>query len=387
MSESIGGSTIDASPGDDGLERAIRARLRSVNSGNYRKNNESVLRVFANFLRVERGVTSVDEISVIDCRRYAQWLGDVVAGDLSRWNASTDRELSAASASRRGAYFAIPRAWLSWCVDDELIDSNPARPSRVKDELPTDTERPDRQYWHREDRDAILRYVDERAHEALTAEDGDGPELAFRDRALVATLALTGVRGAEVFSDPAEPRRTGLAWADVDLETGVAEVLGKSFERETVSLVDDVVTALDRLRRVQDPPTDDWPVFPTAHRPTLARVVRERLAATGVDAEAELDDRGVDEALREYEIVPPALSKNGARSVMKRLCESAGVHVDGEYLKPHGGRRGLGHQLYDASAELSQEVLRHRSIETTHRSYREARAEERRERIDEALDR
>src|SRR6056297_3326363 len=92
------------------------------------------------------------------------------------------------------------------------------------------------------------------------------------------------------------------------------------------------------------------------------------------------------EVLREHGIAPPALSKNGARSLMKQLCDAADVDIDGEYLKPHGGRRGLGSDLYAQDAELAQELLRHESIATTHQSYREQNVIERRERLERALD-
>jgi hypothetical protein len=50
------------------------------------------------------------------------------------------------------------------------------------------------------------------------------------------------------------------------------------------------------------------------------------------------------------------------------------VDVDGEYLKPHGERRALGDVLYgEVSPASAQEVLRHRSVETMHASYRERR--------------
>lgn len=40
---------------------------------------------------------------------------------------------------------------------------------------------------------------------------------------------------------------------------------------------------------------------------------------------------------------------------MKRLCEQADVNVDGDYLKPHGARRGLDRELYaNGHAELAQ---------------------------------
>jgi hypothetical protein len=47
---------------------------------------------------------------------------------------------------------------------------------------------------------------------------------------------------------------------------------------------------------------------------------------------------------------------------MKRLCDAADLDIDSEYLKPHGGRRGLGSDLYAWNSELAQEFLQHESI-------------------------
>lgn len=56
---------------------------------------------------------------------------------------------------------------------------------------------------------------------------------------------------------------------------------------------------------------------------------------------------------------------------MRRICEEAGITLDGEhdYLTPHGGRRGAGDVLYREDSVLAQTALRHRSIETTKDSY------------------
>jgi len=381
----------DANPGEgvgeSTMDTAVQARLDALEAGNYRANTELVLGEFAEFLREKRGVDELEELTVLDCRRYAQHLRSRVA--------DSDDALSAASAHANGPYFTIVRAFLSWCVDDERLDANPARPNRVRDALPEYHGNRDRQFWSPEARDALLDALDERVRVELdTREDGatnhdDLDPTPFRDRAVVAVLAFTGVRGAEVFADPRDEHRDGLRWGDVDLDRGVARVLGKTRECQSVALTDGVVDALDRYRRVLAPPTDEWPVFPTRHRPSLAGAAREGLADRGwseAEIETALDEHGLTELLRRHGIAPPALSKNGARNLMQRLCESVGVDVDGEYLKPHGGRRALGDRLYAADAELAQETLRHESIETTHDAYREQNAVERRERIEDVLD-
>jgi|APHM01.1.fsa_nt_gi hypothetical protein len=71
---------------------------------------------------------------------------------------------------------------------------------------------------------------------------------------------------------------------------------------------------------------------------------------------------------------------------MKQLCDAPDLDIDGEYLKPHGDRCGLGSNLYAQDAELPQELLRHESIETSYESYREQNVTKRRERPEQALD-
>lgn len=153
-------------------------------------------------------------------------------------------------------------------------------------------------------------------------------------------LALSGARGAELFNDPRDEHRNGLRWRDVNLEDGVATVFGKTREQQSIPLTDRVLDALERYYAVLNPVTADWPVFPTRHHPSIAAAVRDGLTDRGWDpAEIErvFEDASGQELLREHEITPPPLSKNGGRSLMKRLCEDADVTIDGEYLKPHGG--------------------------------------------------
>ena len=330
-----GGSTAETD-----LEATIEARLASLDSGNYRANNRLVLDAFKNYLENQREVTSLEDLEVIDCRRYAQWLRERVNDD--------EDPLSAASAHANGPYFTIVRAFLGWCVDDERIESNPARPNRVKEALPEHHGDHDRQFWSTDAREALLDFVGGRAH-AVLDESADDRERAFRDRALVTMLALTGARGAELFADPRDEHRNGLRWDDIDLGRGIAVVFGKTRERQLIPLTDRVVESLERYRTVLSPADEDWPVFPTRHHPSLAKAAEGGLEGRGWntdDIEATLKSTTSMEILREHEITPPALSKNGARSLMNRLCEAADVDIDGEYLKPHGGRRGLGSDLY-----------------------------------------
>lgn len=365
------------STAETGIDRAIQARLDALDSGNYRANNELILRGFSDWLARERDVTDLEALSVLDCRRYAQ--------HLRRRAQDPDDTLSGESAV--GPYFTVVRAFLSWCVDDERLDANPARPNRVKEALPESHGDHDRQFWGREERDALLSHANERVHRLF--DTGNNARVwAYRDRATVSMLALSGARGAELFADPRDDHRDGLRWRDVDLDRGIATVFGKTRERQPIALVDEVVDYLDRYHRVLDPASDDWPVFPTAHTPTLASTLTDTLAGRGWgdDDIAAARENSTDlETMRRMGVAPPSLSKNGARSLLKRLCDEANIEIDGEYLKPHGGRRGIGHELYETSAELAQDQLRHESIETTHESYREQNVVERRSQLEDAL--
>ncbi|ELY81871.1 tyrosine-type recombinase/integrase [Natrinema pallidum] len=366
----------DATPGGTPIETAIQQYLDSVEAGNSRKNFQSTLATWRIWLRKERGVTSLENLDVLDCRRYARHLKQ----------RARDGDLKASTAT---TYYAYVRAFLTFCVADEHLDANPAKAKRATDELPEDLGDADRQFWREEERRAIMRYVDERVDHALDEKADVTRERAFRDRAIVYLLGLSGVRGAEVFAEPSDDKRTGITWGDVQLDAGAVRVLGKSREYEYAQLPERAATALERYRTVLDPLTDEWPVFPSAHAPSRYRAVREQLAHKGVpddEIETILERSDVDTVLREYDVVPPALSTNGARNLMKRLCEDADLDVDGDYLKPHGARRGLGHELYASGhAELAQSALRHASIETTHESYSDIQAAETAQEVDDLL--
>ncbi|WP_227356974.1 tyrosine-type recombinase/integrase [Haladaptatus salinisoli] len=357
------------------LADAMEEYLVSIEGGNYRANTESVLRQWVDWLARERGVARLDDVEVIDCRRYARHLKRRVRED----------DLKASTAH---TYYAYVRAFLGFCEADELIAQNPAAVSRAQAELPEDNADTDRQFWSERDRKAILAFMDRRVERAL---DGDGVsrERAYRDRALVRLLALSGVRGAEVFRDPGDEKRTGIEWRDVDVEGGAVRVFGKSREYEYAQLPRKAAEALERYRRVSEPPTPRFPVFPTDHAPSKYRAAREQLGEEHSDERVEriLDANDIDDVVREHGVVIPAISTRGARNLMKRLCEEAGLDIDGEYLKPHGARRGLGHQLYsEGHAELAQSALRHASITTTHESYSNIRATETAERVDDVLE-
>ena len=94
----------------------------------------------------------------------------------------------------------------------------------------------------------------------------------------------------------------------------------------------------------------------------------------------------VDDVLREYNIAPPAITTDGMRSRMQTLCEDADVEIDGEYLKLHGARRGIGDEVFRKDRGLAQDLLRHKSLSTTKEAYSHIAAEERGEQVSDLLD-
>jgi len=151
-------------------------------------------------------------------------------------------------------------------------------------------------------------YVDERAREAIDADGTDAFE-EVRDRALVAMLAYSGVRGAEVLADYRDDRRNGLRWHSADLENGVITVLGKSQKTEETALPEQAVEPLRRLETLLDPPAEGWPVFPSRHPPSLYDVI--------ADAGHEKPDGDPWGYVLRNGIEPPSMSTSGARTLLK----------------------------------------------------------------------
>ena len=170
--------------------------------------------------------------------------------------------------------------------------------------------------------------------------------------ALVFVLAYTAVRVGELLRDPDDSRRRGVRWEDIDLEDGSMDVYRKKQQWDAASLPDPVISPLLNYRRLMDPPTERWPVFPTFDQRTLANLVREELADRGESPETIQERRDAYArdllfALAE-DIRPQSITTDGARSILKRLTGAAGIEIaypKHEYLAPHGGRRGMGELL------------------------------------------
>lgn len=339
------------------LERKAVGDPNGPGAGSYASNAASILRRWAEWLAREHGVTAVESLAVDHMRAYAQDLDERTVRD--EYTASTAR-----------TYFAVVRAFLSWCTAEELVDANPAATETATAALPTDDGRSPRQFWSPDQRRALEAAVRRRTLEAAGA-DRDERLGRLREYAMVAVLAHTSVRGAELFRVPEDERRDGATWADVDFYRGTIRVLGRSQRVEDARLPGAARTPLRRYRIVLDPPTIDWPLFPTRHAPSIASRVRSTLQERGY-GEDEIESLSAGktaiELAREYAIAPPAITTEGARSILRRLCESADIGVDGDYLKPHGAGRGLGEERYRRDPTTSRTALRQPSIAITDRS-------------------
>lgn len=328
-----------ATPGADPLEDQAQARLEDLNSGKYRQNTDYVLHRFANWCR-DRGVAHVEDVDAKLCRRYARGLSrDVDEGNVSKATAHQ--------------YWAYVRSFLSWAVREQLLETNPADTNEAEEPLPEEGSSNDQQFWTARERKAICVTADRRVDEALE-DDGTDPDVAYRDRALIYTLAWSGCRGAELVRESADEERDGIVWDDIDLEKGIVEVMGKSRSTEQAPLLSPAHEPLQKWRTRADPEDDDA-VFSR-----LDPVARGRDAAS------------------------PAITTESLRTTLAELCETSDYRFD-RVLKPHGARRGLGHELYEESAELAQEALRHKTIETTHDSYRDEQAAQTRRSAEDVL--
>jgi len=291
-----------------------------------------------------------------------------------------DQTLAMSTAER---YFAYVSACLSFGVRQGMIDRNPALSDTASESLPQQQRsgRTDQQFWSQAQREAIVSFVDEEADSL----DPDAPDrwLNIRNKALVRVLAYSGVRGAEILSHPKDDRdgRNGLRWMNLDLDAGTILIFGKSQAWERTPIPSKCIDAISELKQTQAPATTDWPVFATGHSPSLFRTARDQL---GTQYDRLVADVSGDiwELYRVHSLTPPALTTGGARQVMQRLTEKAGIEVEDGYLKLHGGRRGLGDLLYRIDRGHAQDILRHKDLATTQEAYQHIDAEERREQLD-----
>jgi len=169
---------------------------------------------------------------------------------------------------------------------------------------------------------------------------GDTPR-GVRDRALLATALLTGLRAAEL---------VGLTWGDVSLDRARIRLVGKGRKLAEVAIPNQAVDALVAWRDLAETETEtpvrlDAPVF---------------CSATFVG--------GLRGAKRAYQFDWTRTASTAlTRSVLARRAAQAGIG----HVAPHDLRRSFAGFLDDRGIDLRtiQTALRHRSADTTIRCY------------------
>ena len=366
-----------------------KGKGRGGEGGNYRRNAARELDRFAEWAAGERGDEDWTGITPKDVDRDPTFadLEERIFREYAR-HLSGDRGLKQNTVQ---TYYAYISAWCGWCVNEGYLEAHYAQRASATAPLPDDDGRKpgDQQAWTPEQRHALTRYVDEQARESIEAYTTLPDEVdpldkqraryaalkAARDRALVVVLAYTAVRVGELLRDSDDPRRRGVRWEDLSLEDGSMDVYRKKQQWDAASLPQPVISPLRSYRKLLDPPTERWPVFPTLDQRTLAELVQEELADRGEQSEAIEGLR--DEYARDLllaldeDIRPPSITTDGARSMLQRLTEAAEIDIDHpkhDYLAPHGGRRGMGEVLvrafgYTVAARYldnSEEMVRER---------------------------
>jgi integrase len=357
------------------VEEWVQKKSKPGGGGNYAREADRVLTTFIDW--TPDSVETVRDVSRRTMMQYAEHLhrrADARVADPDDEAGITGRTAQ--------QYYALVRAFFTYCVKWGYREENPAEHKPAMEELPDASLGADsnhQQFWSPRERTAFIQYVDKRAHDAISERGSDAVEEA-RDRALVYLFAYSGARSAELLRDPNDSRRTGVTWADVDPEAGVIRVLGKSQTAgEEVQLPSQARPAVERYRRILDPPTEEWPVFPTRHVPSLYECARSELSERVDGLESELEANGPEAVLRRYEIPPPSITTETVRNIFRRLCKEGEIPVEGEheYLKPHGARRGAGEALYRAEgASAAQRALRHEDPSTTSKMYSHIEASE-----------
>lgn len=342
-------------------------------SGTYVRDLERVVPKWIGWMQ-DRGVETLDRLDEKHLAAYAEYLARRESVD----------GIAAATAHK---YYNLVSAYLTYCRKWGEIDDNPAQAALPQESLPDRTggTSKNQQFWSPQQRQQLVAYVDDQAAAAID-EDGSDAVAEVRDRAFVTLIGYSAVRGAEILRVPRgadqRPDRQGATWSDLDLTDETIDVLGKSQEHEQAPLTDKPVAALERWQAVLDPATDEWPLFPTMHAPTLWRDLGEQLDERGRDDGTDLLDPYDDpmDAYRQYNCVPPALTTEGGRSILKRLSDAAGVDTSDspkDYLTLHGARRGVGEMYYrEEGPAAAQRALRHADPSTTSEMYSHIEASE-----------
>jgi integrase len=339
-----------------------KGKGRGGDGGNYRRNAARELERFSEWAAGNRGNDGWTGVVSDDVNRRPTFsdIDEYVFREYARYLAG-EQDLKQNTVH---TYYHYISGWCGWCANEGYLEAHYARRASAVAPLPDEDGRKsgDQQAWTTEQRHGLTRHADERVHNTLetytTLSDGidslDRQRVryealkAVRDRALVFVLAYTAVRVGELLRDPNDPRRRGVQWSELSLEDGGMDVYRKKQQWDVASLPDPVITPLRNYRTLLNPPTERWPVFPTFDQRTLAALVQ-----------GELDESETLDQLREgyardfllaldKDIRPSSITTDGARSILQRLSNEAGIEIEHpkhDYLAPHGGRRGMGEIL------------------------------------------
>ena len=255
------------------------------------------LRRYEQFLRA-RGIDDPRSVGEGTVSEYVEYLGSLPVAD-------GDARLAPASIARG---LVAVRSFHRFCASEGLLDSDPSEQvgaPRVPQGIPKALDEPEI--------DAILHSV-----------VGDDPR-AQRDRAILEVLYATGVRISEL---------VGLDLADVDLDDGIARVIGKGDKERVVPM--------GRAARTE---------LRTYCGDGRLALRSSRVARRDADA-VFLNARG------------GRLTRQGCWQLVRRAGERAGL---GERLSPHVLRHSCATHMLDHGADIRvvQELLGHASVSTT----------------------
>lgn len=248
-----------------------------------------------------------------EVRRFLRWLieqhlanGNWLRPEVIEAYLAADRRRGNSPATIAGHYRAL-RGFFAWLVSRNYIAASPMtgmKPPHVPDKEPRRTEL-----------DEYIRLLDSIPQ---------GGWIDIRDRLIISTLFLCGVRRGECTSLTAADYRIPEHLLCVDGKTGVRLVpLLPAVEREYVAYVF---------------------CRPPSHVPQLL------IAANGAGNPR-----------------PTAVTGNGIYQMLRRRCRAAGVRN----LNPHAFRHGLAMHLLNKGGDMSlvQKVLGHAQISTTAKHY------------------
>ncbi len=255
------------------------------------------LRRYERFLRAA-GIDDPAAVGEATVSAYVEYLGHLPIGD-------GDERLAPASVARG---LVAVRSFHRFCAAEGLLETDPSEQvgaPRVPQGIPKALDEPEI--------DAILHSV-----------VGNDPR-AQRDRAILEVLYATGVRISEL---------VGLDLADIDLDDGIARVLGKGDKERVVP---------------------------------MGRAARAELRTYCADGRLAL--RSPRAARRDADAVflnarGGRLTRQGCWQLVRRAGERVGL---GERLSPHVLRHSCATHMLDHGADIRvvQELLGHASVSTT----------------------